>query len=553
MPRIEAMNKGSVDNILDLYNSGSNSYIESSTGKKFSVFYPYWLKFGSRNFHVKDLPIDQIPEVMYAFLNVDKDGCLTHINSDADYRKRITSEQEGIKPLDSYNSNNNYYGNFGQFNKLKQQGKQFNLIIGVGGWGNSQNFSSVVGKSSSRNNFVKSLSTFLSKYTIFCGIALYWEYLSNDGVNYGAEGNGANKSDVTNLVLLLKQLRAEKDKNFRIYLVCRARPENAKLINFKDIVDLVDEFHLPTYDFTDYSISKDKMTCSHTNLRKSNYTVTSVEEIVEAYIAAGVPPEKIMIGAAFYSTGFSGTDGPGEIATGPTPDKSVENGIVNYKDLPKPGAVEYWDSKTCSPFSYDTNKRIFNSYDNINSIYYKSCYVWEKGLKGMICWEASEDLPVDNQRSLIKALNDFLVTTDPRNLPEPKLPPFWKFPDPPADPWEAGKTYAAGSVVKFNGVDYKCIKDHSDTTPETLSGILWSPIKETTEAPSVPPKDTVDIPSNVSDVKISSVDTEGIKIERMNDPFNFLKVKSVDTSKNEVKSVRFDEGLPSNIAKIIYE
>ena len=113
-----------------------------------------------------------------------------------------------------------------------------------------------------------------------------------------------------------------------------------------------------TYDFSDFSFSKPVAT-SHTNLKKSSYSNFSVEETVEALLKTGIESTKIFIGAAFYSRGFV-SDGPGTRATNRTPDKSWEDGIVDYKALPLPGAVEYWDPNEFSPFSYDASKKIYN-------------------------------------------------------------------------------------------------------------------------------------------------------------------------------------------------
>ena len=146
----------------------------------------------------------------------------------------------------------------------------------------------------------------------------------------------------------------------------------------------------------------------------------SVDKSVQFYISNGVPPSKIMIGAAFYSRGFAFTEGLGYPGSGIVPHKSWESGVSDYKDLPRPGSVEHWDSTAKATYSYDAQQKVFLSYDSPDTIREKWNYVWKYDLKGILAWESSGDFPIHHPRSLVRAL--FLGMwngTDPLNLPEP--------------------------------------------------------------------------------------------------------------------------------------
>src|SRR5271157_2378450 len=85
------------------------------------------------------------------------------------------------------------------------------------------------------------------------------------------------------------------------------------------------------------------ITSHQSNLLPSPYSPYSASGAVDAYMSYGVPASKIFIGVPFYSRGFSGSNGLGTPATGPSPDTSWEAGVVDYKALPIAGAVEMWD------------------------------------------------------------------------------------------------------------------------------------------------------------------------------------------------------------------
>ena len=130
-------------------------------------------------------------------------------------------------------------------------------------------------------------------------------------------------------------------------------------------------------------------TSSHqSNLMPSPYGPYSASGAVDAYTSRGVPPSKIFIGVPLYSRGFSGTNGLGSPSTGPSQDTSWEPGVVDYKALPFPGAVEMWDSQAQAGYSYDSNRKVLNTYDVPQAVKAKCDFVNQKGLGGIIIWES---------------------------------------------------------------------------------------------------------------------------------------------------------------------
>ena len=138
-------------------------------GKKLVVYHTNWANY-SKDYQVKDIPIDKVNDVCYAFFNLKADGQVFSGDTWADFEKKYTDKARGVEPVDTWDSESPFYGNLGQFYKLKKSGKNFNLILSVGGWSWSKYFSSAVSPKN-RENFIKSLLVIFDKYPIFSGVS----------------------------------------------------------------------------------------------------------------------------------------------------------------------------------------------------------------------------------------------------------------------------------------------------------------------------------------------------------------------------------------------
>ena len=438
--------------------------------KKFIVYHTNWSTYSE--YQVSNIPIDYIPEISYAFFNLKENGEVFSGDTWADFEKG-----DG--------------GNLGEFLKLKKSGKNFNLILSIGGWSWSKYFSNAVSTETNRQAFVKSIIDLFIKYPIFCGVSLDWEYCTNDSKNYGNSGNISDKNDSKNFLEFCKLLKIEfqknKMENYKISTCTSADVNIVKLLEIKELEKYIDEFHIMTYDFMGFSGVQSK-TGHHTNLKRCDYCNYSVEGIIEYFLQMGINSTKLFIGAAAYSRGFKQTNGPGSTGIG-------SNETFKYKELPVNGFIEYWDPKCLAPFLYNSNTKEYISYDNKNSIYEKSKYTWEKNLGGIIIWESSGDYPVTNEKSLIKSLNEYILK-DPRKINPPPLPPTWPvkkvtfdplpqptlpqptLPQPPLPPspppkegelwWVVGKIYNLGDIVIFKDKIYRCTAPHK-------SVLTWDP------------------------------------------------------------------------------
>ncbi|KAJ3172828.1 hypothetical protein HK101_011124 [Irineochytrium annulatum] len=392
------------------------------SGKKLILYHTNWACYG-RNYQIKDIPINFVSDINYAFFDLrpNASGHLVPTSPDpwADTDKRYVQPGEGIDPPDSWNEDGKglgYFGNFGQLMKLKKFAG-FNLGLSIGGWTFSKRFSTAVRTPESRAAFVDAIIQIFDKYPgLFNRVDLDWEHISPPGQNHGDGGNEVHPDDAKNFVALLTLLRGRLDAtnrtHFEISACVVADPAKMDALPLMDMSRLLTTINVMTYDFA--SSAWGPAPAGHqTNLKSTPYAPLSVERAVDELIKRGVPANKIVIGAVYYSRAFANTDGLGKSSSGVSPDKSWEDGICDYKTLPRDGATEHWDDAAKASYSYDPVKRVLSSYDTVRSIQEKTRFVWDKGLAGIIVWESSGDHAVDHERSLTKALFDGL-SRDPR-------------------------------------------------------------------------------------------------------------------------------------------
>ncbi|PLB46326.1 endochitinase 42, partial [Aspergillus steynii IBT 23096] len=109
----------------------------------------------------------------------------------------------------------------------------------------------------------------------------------------------------------------------------------------------------------------------------------NTDEVVSAYLEAGIPAYKIILGMPLYGRVFARTDGPGTCFFF-IPAGYYECGIYDYKDLPLDGAEVKEDLKLEVSWSYNLSQCIIVSYDIPNIIKLKVDYIRSKGLGGRV-------------------------------------------------------------------------------------------------------------------------------------------------------------------------
>ena len=283
--------------------------------------------------------------------------------------------------------------NLRKLSELKKKNPGLKILISIGGWSWSKNFSDATLTDTSTRNFALSAVDIVSKFNLD-GIDIDWEYPGMIG-----DGNMYRPEDKQHYTALFKELRERLNDLSRTtqvkYYVTTAVGGSQSYIDHTEmdkVQQYADYINVMSYD---YAGGWDTISSHHTNLYVSSADSNqySAHRSIQAFIAAGVPVAKIVIGMAFYGKGWQmgSTDNNGLYRRAI---KSARGGGFTYlKDslVNKNGYKEYWDATAKAPYLFNAEKKIFISYDNERSVKEKCKYVKQHHLGGAMFWEYNSD------------------------------------------------------------------------------------------------------------------------------------------------------------------
>jgi chitinase len=297
--------------------------------------------------------------------------------------------------------------------KLKNINPDLKILISVGGWTWSKNFSDAALTEESREKFARSAVDFLVRYKLD-GVDLDWEYPGQIGDN-----NVFRKEDRENFTLMLKRTRELLDEQSENdgktgddkYLLTIATGANQAYIDNTDLGEAhkyLDFINIMTYD---YHSGLDSLTGHHANLYPSDTpgsTNHSIVNSVKIHMDAGVPVEKLVLGVPFYGRRWSGVN-PGNNGLY-QPAKSVGS-TVSYNKIvtmatEENGFSNFWDESAQAPYLFNEQEQIFISYEDKRSLNLKLNWLIEKNMGGVMFWEYAEDYNAELLSTINTALNE---------------------------------------------------------------------------------------------------------------------------------------------------
>lgn len=272
--------------------------------------------------------------------------------------------------------------------RIRQINPKIKILLSVGGW-SAGGFSEIASTKDGRETFAEDALALVEEYDLN-GIDIDWEYpcLSVAGI-------GAEPQDKVNFTLLLKEIReAFEEKEKGRYLLTIAAGGDTYFVRntqMKEAAEYLDYVQLMTYDLRG---GFQVLTGHHTSLYATSADLfdACADKAVREFHAAGVPMEKIVIGAAFYGRQW---DGVPDVKHGLCQMAKTTGGfgkhygelVENY--IGKNGFVRYWDDEAKAPWLFDGSS--FITYDDKESLGCKIEYVKQMGLAGIMCWEYSND------------------------------------------------------------------------------------------------------------------------------------------------------------------
>ena len=343
----------------------------------------------SKGTRIADLPAKDLTHIFYAFGKLGSDGRVTLGDPCIDIGVCATGT-----PV-------NPGGNFAELKLLKARFPHLKLLVSLGGWSGSGNFSDAAVNDSTRRLLAESAIDVFIRPTggLFDGIDIDWEY----PVSGGLETNSKRPEDRENFTLMLAELRRQLDaqgktdgKHYELAIAASASPRRVAILEMKRVGELLDFINVMTYDYHAGS--------ARTGFNSPLYAARgdptpefNIDATMRAFLDAGIPAGKLLLGIPFYGRAYgkvgavdNGMFQPAGPATG------WRGGDGDWKTLSQtrlknPGYTRYWEPNARVPYLYDSTSGTWVSYDDPESVGEKMRYVREHNLGGVFIWELGGD------------------------------------------------------------------------------------------------------------------------------------------------------------------
>ena len=360
-------------------------------------YFAQWGIYG-RDYQVWDIP-EAIDVVQYAFWDLNPDGTLRQPDDFADFDHHNCSEtldpmcQGGALPWTEPALE--YYGNFRAL-KMLQEKRGTKLVLSVGGWTYSTNFSAVAADPAKRAALAADCAAFLDTYG-FDGIDLDWEFPVD-----GGNGIAHLPEDKQNFTLLAQAIRDAIGPDKILSAAVAPNPAYADNLEGAQLAGIMSHVNIMSYD---YHGSWENVTGHNAPLHAvSGDGDFNVKATAQAWMDSGFPAGQVTLGLPWYGRTWSGvscsgqgnaTSGLGCTATNAGPG-TWENGVVDYQDVADnyvgaDGWTYTWDDATETPTLYNAALGQFITYDNADSIAAKVAYAKSQGMLGLMVWELDAD------------------------------------------------------------------------------------------------------------------------------------------------------------------
>jgi chitinase len=319
----------------------------------------------------QDIPAEKLTHINFAFARIGQDGRV--VIEDPCYESALAS-----------------------LVALKLRNPDLKILVSVGGW-EAEGFSDAALTTRSRETFAASAVAFIRRHRLD-GVDVDWEYPGQ-----GVAGIKYRAADKQNFTLLLETLRAQLDaasvaderagSSRYLLTIASADREYFEYTEMNKLHTHLDWINVMAYDFFN---SLTATTGHHAGLYPSALaapTDRNADASIRQHLAAGISPDKLVLGVAFYGRRFDGVHARHDGLNQPY---ARYGGDVSYSKLAdsyidNDGFVRHWDPRARAPFLWNGATRSFISYDDPQSIGEKAAYARQSRLGGVMFWELSQD------------------------------------------------------------------------------------------------------------------------------------------------------------------
>lgn len=373
---------------------------------------------------------DKLSHLIYAFANVTTTPTPACAIADtwADYQSPYLPSVSGTAypgPL---------YGNFAAIQQLKQLHPNLKVLMSIGGASaaNTAAFVAAASTAAGRAQLAASCIDLFVNGNIATGITAPGLF---DGFNIDWEFPTA--SDTQNFTALLAEFRQQLDAlsktTHKCYTMSFDGPAGSQNYVNIDLRNAAKQVDFITIDGYNYAGSWDTQTNDASPLFDDKQDPDfgqdlDINDTVNAYLKAGVPPYKYTMGVPLYGAGWTGVPnknhGLYQNSTGPSPvplangtglctdlsgntpgcDPLLTPGVATYgtlTNLLSNGYSNYFDPKRVAVSMFDPTSGTFYTYDDPETAFLKMVYIDVRGLGGSYVWAVKDD---DANGTMVKTM-----------------------------------------------------------------------------------------------------------------------------------------------------
>lgn len=288
-------------------------------------------------------------------------------------------------------------GNEEYLPKIREINPDIKIVLSVGGWG-ADGFSQAARSEEGRALFAVSAVSLVETYGLD-GIDIDWEYPCSD-----LAGIDADPADRETFTLLLQALR-EALGDHLLSVAVGASTEFVRSTQMDQVARIVDYVQIMTYDmrsgFTHQAGHHAALGATRGDMSNLN-----TKDMVEMFHSAGVPLEKMVIGAAFYGRLWKGVRNANHGLLQPAQTVGLSGprySEIDEEYLNRNRFVPYWDADAQAAYLW--NGEDFVSFEPMEAVRLKCAFVREKGLLGIMYWEHGCDPSGELLRAIEEALH----------------------------------------------------------------------------------------------------------------------------------------------------